>query len=197
MPPTLIEPCTPRLLLRRWRREDLQPLARMHADPEVMRYLPGPLGAAESEAFAAACQEFLGRHGWGTWALELRQSGEFAGLAGLAETPRGFHFAPGVEIRWRLGRAFWGGGLATEGAREALRVGFEQIGLARIHAFTALCNTRSQALMRRLGMRRVEEFEHPRLAADHPLRPHVLYVAEAPAADRAAADRVAADRAAD
>lgn len=179
--PQLIEPTTPRLLLRRWRRDDLAPLARMHADAQVMRYLPGPLGMAESEAFATDCQAFLLERGWGTWALEHRPSGAFVGLAGLAEVPQGFRFAPGVEIRWRLARAFWGGGLATEAARAALDVGFGTLGLSHIHAFTALCNTRSQALMQRLGMQRVEEFEHPRLAAGHPLRRHVLYTATRPA----------------
>lgn len=149
----------------------------MHSDEQVMRNLPGRLGAAESEAFAADCQEFLLAHGWGTWALEHRQAGAFVGLAGLAEVPQGLHFAPGVQIRWRLARAFWGAGLATEAARAALDVGFEQLGLSRIHAFTAVRNTRSQALMQRLGMLRVEEFEHPRLADGHPLRRHVLYTA--------------------
>lgn len=177
--PQILEPTTPRLLLRRWRRADLEPLARMHADPYVMRFLPGTLGPAESEAFAASCQEFLLSRGWGTWALESRASGEFAGLVGLADIPPGFAFGPGVEIRWRLAPAFWGAGLATEAAREALRVGFEHVGLTRIHAFTAACNTRSQALMQRLRMQRAEDFDHPRLAADHPLRRHVLYVAHA------------------
>ena len=176
--PELIEPITPRLLLRHWQRRDLAALQRMHADHQVMRDLPGLLGAAESEALVADYQRFLRAHGWGTWALELRDSGEFVGLAGLDEVPRGFDFAPAVQIRWRLAREFWGRGLAAEAAREALRVGFEQLGLPRIHAFTALRNARSQALMQRLGMQRLREFEHPRLATGHPLRRQVLYVAD-------------------
>ena len=150
----------------------------MHADPQVMRDLPGLLGAAESETLVANYQQFLLAHGWGTWALQLRDSGEFVGLAGLDEVPPGFDFAPAVQIRWRLAREFWGRGLAAEAAREALRVGFEQLGLPRIHAFTALRNARSQALMQRLGMQRLREFEHPRLATGHPLRRQVLYVAD-------------------
>ena len=173
--PDPVEPATPRLLLRRWRAQDLPPLAAMHRDPEVMRCLPGPLSSADSEAFARCCQQFLQHHGWGTWAVESRADGAFVGVVGLAPIPPGFEPADGVEMRWRLARRFWGRGLATEAARAALRVAFERLALHAVQAFTASCNLRSQAVMLRLGMRRVAEFDHPRLAVGHPLRRQVLY----------------------
>lgn len=173
--PDLVEPVTPRLLLRRWREQDLPPLAAMHSDPEVMRHLPGPLDAEASAALACGCQRFLLEHGWGTWAVESRADGAFVGLVGLAPIQPGFAPADGVEMRWRLARRNWGQGLATEAARAALRVAFDRLALHAVQAFTATCNLRSQAVMLRLRMRRIAEFDHPRLAAGHPLRRHVLY----------------------
>ena len=82
-----------------------------------------------------------------------------------------------MEIGWRLAPSWWGRGYASEAARAALRFGFERVGLDEIVAYTVPANLRSQAVMRRLGMRRDAgaDFDHPNLPADHPLRRHVLY----------------------
>jgi RimJ/RimL family protein N-acetyltransferase len=79
-------------------------------------------------------------------------------------------------VGWRLARAQWGQGLATEAARAALRVGFEEIALNEIVSFTSVLNARSRAVMERIGMRNAhEDFEHPGIAQGHALRPHCLY----------------------
>ena len=85
-------------------------------------------------------------------------------------------FTPCVEIGWRLARAHWGKGYATEGARAALDFGFEKLGLEEILSFTTTTNLRSRRVMERIGMtRRAEEdFDHPNLPEGHPLRRHVL-----------------------
>ena len=78
---------------------------------------------------------------------------------------------------WRLARPAWGHGYATEAARAALEYGFGPAGLAEIVSFTTRTNARSRAVMDRLGMTYdpTDDFDHPMLAADNPLRPHVLY----------------------
>jgi len=168
---------TPRLLLRQWRDEDLEPLARMSADPEVMRYFPACLDRAECAALIERCREHFARHGFGLWALQRRDSGEFIGFTGLGHMGFEAHFTPAIEIGWRLARAHWGQGLASEAARAALAHGFTELGMARIIAFTAVSNLPSQSLMQALGMQRdpADDFDHPNLPADHPLRRHVLY----------------------
>jgi RimJ/RimL family protein N-acetyltransferase len=89
-----------------------------------------------------------------------------------------------VEIGWRLHPDHWGHGYATEAATASLRFGFEQGGLAEIVAFTTTRNTRSQAVMERVGMRRdaAGDFDHPSVPEGSPLRRHVLYRATAPPA---------------
>lgn len=173
--PDPIEPGTERLLLRQWRATDRAPFAALNADAKVMRHFPAPLTRAQSDAFAERCQREIEDHGWGSWASECRDTRTFIGFVGLRAVHADLPFAPGVEIGWRLARAYWGRGLATEGARAALRVGFERLGLDDIVSFTAAVNLRSWALMERLGMRHVDDFDHPLLPPGHALLRHRRY----------------------
>jgi len=168
---------TPRLLLRRWRAEDREPFYRINSDPRVMEYFPACLTQAESDAGIDRMEAHFERHGFGLWAAEFLPTGDLAGFIGLS-TPRfTAHFTPCVEIGWRLDARLWGQGLATEGAREALRCGFEEVRLSEIVSFTVPGKTRSIRVMERLGMRRdpAGDFDHPSIAGGHPLQHHVLY----------------------
>lgn len=167
---------TPRLILRQWRDSDREPYAALNADPAVMEFFPAPQDRAASDAMIDAWREQLDARGWSNWAVEARASGDFVGFIGLTVPRRVLPFSPCVEIGWRLARAHWGQGYATEGACAALRAGFERAGLAEVVSFTALLNLRSRAVMRRIGMRDTgEDFEHPALPPGHRLRPHCLY----------------------
>lgn len=165
---------TERLRLRPWLVSDREPFARINADPRVMEFFPAPLSSAESDALAERIQAHIDRHGWGLWVVEIPAVTPFAGYIGLAR-PR--LFTPCVEIGWRLGAAYWGRGYATEGALAALAFGFEELRLDEIVSFTAEINWPSRRVMERIGMTRdpSDDFDHPALAAGHPLRRHVLY----------------------
>jgi RimJ/RimL family protein N-acetyltransferase len=166
---------TERLVLRGWRESDLAPFAELNADPEVMRHFPALLSRAESDAFAERAAASLGEHSWGLWAVE--RSGAFLGFTGLAIPRFEAHFTPAVEIGWRFARSAWGHGYATEAASAVLRFAFGELGLDEVVSFTAVRNRRSRAVMERLGMTHdpAEDFEHPALPEDSPLRRHVLY----------------------
>lgn len=167
-----LERRTARLQMRQWTKADLDPFAAMNADPEVMQYFPSTLTRAASDALADRAQAELVENGWGLWALEI--DGRFAGYTGLARPT----WNPAVvEVGWRLPQWAWGHGYATEAAREALVVGFHEVGLKEIVSFTAVSNQRSRAVMRRLGMTRdpADDFDYPTIAEGHPLRRSVLY----------------------
>jgi RimJ/RimL family protein N-acetyltransferase len=166
---------TRRLELRQWRASDLEPFAALNADPEVMEFMGGCLTRAASDSFAAWAESELSQRGWGVWAVELSATREFIGCVGLSVPSFEADFTPCTEILWRLTRPSWGHGYATEAARECLRFAFATLVLPEVVSFTATGNARSRAVMERLGMRYAGEFEHPRLPAGHPLRPHVLY----------------------
>jgi RimJ/RimL family protein N-acetyltransferase len=168
---------TTRLLLRQWQDADREPFATMNADPAVMEHYPSTLTRAESEVMVERIQTGFRQHGYGLWALEVVDSGEFIGYTGLAPASFEGRFTPAVEIGWRLARPAWGHGYATEAARAALAFGFERAGLREIVSFTTPGNLRSQAVMRRIGMTHdpADDFDHPRLPDGHRLRRHTLY----------------------
>lgn len=172
--PQMLE--TARLKLRQWRPEDRAPFAALNADPEVMAYFPHRLSQSQSDRLADQCEALINEHGWGFWALERQQSGDFLGFVGLHMPDAALPFSPCVEIGWRLAARYWGQGYATEAAMAALSVGFTTLGLAEIVSFTAVSNRRSRAVMERLGMvPDPQTFNHPALAEDSPLRRHCLY----------------------
>lgn len=170
---------TARLVLRGFRGEDLAPLAALNADPRVMAHLRGPMGLQDSAAQLARFRQHWDEHGFGWWAVELPGLAPFIGWVGLARPRFEAHFTPCVEIGWRLAAAFWSQGYATEGAREALRFGWELASprLEEIVSFTVPANGRSRRVMEKLGMWHdpQDDFEHPNLPPGDPLRPHVLY----------------------
>jgi RimJ/RimL family protein N-acetyltransferase len=90
---------------------------------------------------------------------------------------RDFRALPCVEIGWRLAKEHWGAGYASEAAAACLRFGFEKLKLQQIVAFTVPLNKRSIGVMKRIRMSRdpADDFDHPKLSEDHPLRRHVLY----------------------
>lgn len=149
----------------------------MNADPEVVRFLPGPLSRPESDALMGRIEAHFDASGYGLWAVEEEATGTFAGFVGLLVPRFEAPFMPAVEMGWRLTRSSWGRGYATEGGRRVLAFAFEDVGLDEIVSFTVPANTASRAVMDRLGLTRDEsaDFDHPRLPVDSPLRRHVLY----------------------
>jgi RimJ/RimL family protein N-acetyltransferase len=166
---------TSRLLLRRWRDEDVAAFAELSADPAVMEYLvPLP-------GWVARARAHWEQHGYGQWVVEIPGEASFAGVVGLNTITYEAHFTPAVEVAWRFARAYWGRGYATEAARAALDYGFEKLALAEIVATTVPANQRSRRVMERLGMTRAPEddFDVPHLP-EGPLKRHVLYRLRSP-----------------
>lgn len=171
-----VELITPRLRLRQWREADKPEFALLNADPEVMRFFPSTQTREQSDRSIAVWEAELDERGWGNWAVEQVSDGAFIGFVGLSVPRRALPFMPCVEIGYRLSRQHWGKGFATEAGREALRFGFEELKLPEVVSFTAKLNVLSQAVMQRLGMLNAnEDFDHPALPEDSPLRPHCLY----------------------
>jgi RimJ/RimL family protein N-acetyltransferase len=139
--------------------------------------LGGPQDRAFSDALAARIFSEFETVGYGRWAVEVPGVAPFIGFVGISAPSFEAHFTPAIEIGWRLAFDHWGKGYATEGARAVLDFGFNEAGLDEIVSFTAASNTRSRAVMERLGMHRdpKDDFGHERLGKAHPLYHHVLY----------------------
>ncbi|WP_415904411.1 GNAT family N-acetyltransferase [Neptuniibacter sp. QD48_55] len=168
---------TERLTLRSWLDADFQPFfEQINSDSDVMEYFPGTLSREESDALATELQRRIDVNGWGLWAVEEKASGQFIGFVGLNSPLIELPFTPCVEVGWRLSKAFWGKGYATEAAKKVLEFAFVELELEEVVSFTAVPNSRSQALMTRLGLCDVgDNFNHPAVPSDSPLYEHVLF----------------------
>jgi RimJ/RimL family protein N-acetyltransferase len=168
---------TPRLRLRRWQAGDAAPWAAMCADPQVMATI-GPLQTPdEAEATMARLDAGIARDGHGFWALERRADGAFLGFCGIKPGPEATPIAGLPEIGWRLARAAWGQGLASEAAAACLAWAWANRDWPAVFAITTPGNARSLAVMTRLGMAEVAvgAFDDPALPPGHPLRLHLTF----------------------
>lgn len=160
---------TPRLLLREWRDSDLPPFAELNADPLVMEHFPSILTREQSDALAEKIQTRMANQGgWGLWALERKDSGEFIGFTGLAHptfqadvydsvSPSQSAGFPvyrlterDIEIGWRIRRSDWGKGYAPEAAAAALAFAFGELRVPLVVSFTAADNRKSIRVMEKI-----------------------------------------------
>jgi RimJ/RimL family protein N-acetyltransferase len=150
---------TERCVLRRFGDADRAPFARINADEQVTRFLSGPMAPDESDALVDRIVAHWDRWGYGLFAVECGDPGRFVGFVGLSH-----HRAlpDDVEIGWRLDRAVWGRGIATECARAVVGVGFGALGLDALVSITTDVNLASRRVMAKLGFRYVRHVEFER-----------------------------------
>ena len=180
MSPHDITLTTTRLILRPWHDADIVPFVAINQDAAVMRWIGDALTVAQTEAWVGRMRTMWQEHGLGLFAAELRDAPGCIGYIGLSIPRFTAHFTPCVEIGWRLASAVWGRGLASEGATAVLEWAHTDRQLPEVVSFTTRGNVASQRVMQKIGMHHdpADDFDHPMLSADHPLRPHVLYRAK-------------------
>ena len=164
-----------RLGFRNWTSADIEPLATLNADPTVMKFFPSTNTYEQTSAFVERMQaQFLAK-GFCYFAVDELQSGNFIGFIGISAQNYPAHFTPCVDIGWRLQQSAWNKGYATEGAKRCLQYAFEVLTLEKIYAVAPKINLPSENVMRKIGMQKSGEFEHPALLDDERLKICVLY----------------------
>lgn len=169
---------TERLVLRNWEERDRALFHRINSDDRVMEFFPFRRDRAAADAAMDGMRQEIARDGYGWTAAEVAASGECIGFIGLHPAEIAGLVPPGsFEIGWRLAPEHWGKGYVTEEANALLAFGFAELGLAEVISFAVWNNTRSTAVMERLGMARDADadFDHPQVPDTHPhLKRHVL-----------------------
>jgi [ribosomal protein S5]-alanine N-acetyltransferase len=159
---------TERLILREFTEDDAERLLELDSDPAVMRYLLLP-GLPNRAAYAEQIRKvylpyYAANEGHGFWAALDRATEEFLGWFCLRP---GLHYrfaaeaelgAGDLEIGYRLRKAAWGKGLATEGSRSLIRKAFADTRTTRVVAMALAANVASWRVMEKIGMRRASEF---------------------------------------
>lgn len=168
---------TERLILRRWKDSDLDAFAAINQDPKVMATIGSLKSREETRQMMERFKDRFIEKGFCLYAAELKETAEMIGFIGCSVPGFDAPFMPCVEIGWRLASAHWGKGLAPEGAQAVLADMFARPDIEEIVSFTAAINTNSMRVMKKLGMHTdsADNFDHPNVAIDNPLRPHVLY----------------------
>jgi RimJ/RimL family protein N-acetyltransferase len=145
---------TARLVLSAWTDAEREPYRVMCADPQVMVDYAAPFTAEIAEERFGRHMAAFGRDGFGKWALRRKDDGAYLGYCGVSPIWQTLALAPGFEIGWRMVRLAWGQGYATEAARASLADLFARTTAEEVLCYTQPTNARSQAVMRRLGLRR-------------------------------------------
>lgn len=166
---------TERLILRSWKYEDRKPFADINGNGNVMTYFPTTLSSDESNAFVDRINAEFEETGFGLYAVEIKESGEFIGYIGFHRFTFEAPFSPGWEIGWRISDKFWHKGYATEAAKACLDYARDKGLCDKLYSFTAVPNISSENVMKRIDMRCQGTFMHPALADGHWLKVHKLY----------------------
>lgn len=170
---------TERLLIRNWHDADRNLFREINRDSKVMEFFPRRRTHEEADVLMDRVRTMIEETGLGFYALEEKESSEPVGFCGICPAS----ISPimpeeTIEIGWRLATRYWGKGYATEAARAVLDHAFMDRELHAIVSFAVAENTRSTAVMRRIGLRRLPilDFDHPRVPDTHPhLKRHVVY----------------------
>lgn len=153
---------TERLTLRPLRLDDVEDLARLHAEESFWWY-PSRRGwtSSETEAFLHKTELRHREDGYTVSAVVVRDTGQLAGWAGLSVPWFLPEIVPAVEVGWRLGEAFRGHGYATEAGRAWVDHGFNVRGLDEIVSIYEPDNVASGSVMAKLGFVLALETVHP------------------------------------
>ncbi|WP_199034568.1 GNAT family N-acetyltransferase [Glycomyces salinus] len=145
---------TERLVLRPCTEADVEPIAQINADPEVMRYIGDgrPRNPEKTREGVEKSMRHWDEHGWGGFAVEIAETGEVIGLAVLAVPDFLPEILPAVEVGWRIERGRWGRGYAPEAARAAIGFALGEAGMDRLVSCIHSENAASRRVAEKLGM---------------------------------------------
>ena len=160
--------------IRHWTNDDIPHLIQMNQDKFVMKYFLSTLTAEETTLRYKLMQEHIEKNGFGLYVVE-NSIGEFLGYTGYMIADFESSFTPCIEIGWRFKKEYWGNGYATAAAKLCLTFGFSELSFESIYSFTSIHNKKSEAVMQRIGMQKIGEFNHPRVPPEHFLNRHVVY----------------------
>jgi RimJ/RimL family protein N-acetyltransferase len=151
---------TARLFLRQFEEADLEDLHRILSDPITMRFWPAPFSLEQSRAWLHRHLQNYREHGWGRYAVILKEHPALIGDCGLVRAE--LDGRPEIDLGYIIARDFWGHGYATEAAEACKTYGVNTLGLHRICANMAADHVVSRRVAERIGMRREREFHNPR-----------------------------------
>lgn len=164
-----------RLGFRDWLKTDIEIMAEINSDSAVMEFFPCIQSKEHTIEFVDRMKKQLAEKGFCYFAVSKLENNEFIGFIGLSEKTFESDFTPCIDIGWRIKREEWNNGFATEGAKKCLDYAFTQLSVEKINAIAPKINLKSEQVMKKIGMRKVKNFNHPMMADNEKLQECVLY----------------------
>jgi RimJ/RimL family protein N-acetyltransferase len=130
--------------------DDLDDMAALLSDPEVMRYYPHPKTRDQSSAWITWNQQLYHTHGYGLWLLSLRDTAVFVGDCGL--TPQQVDGVTEIEVGYHVRACLQGRGLATQAAAACRNYARDVLKVDRLIAIIDPHNQPSQRVAENLGL---------------------------------------------
>ena len=164
-----------RLGFRNWTKDDLEEFAKLNSDAAVMEHFPKTLSKKEVENFIVRLKQHFADNGFTYYATEVLETKEFIGMIGLAFQEYKTNFTPAIDIGWRLKRSSWGKGYATEGAKRCLEYAFDELDINKVISICTIKNKKSENVMKKIGMTKKGEFNHPEMINQPEYENHFCY----------------------
>ena len=160
---------------RNWVSSDIKIFAEINADKKVMEFFPDTITLEHTIEFVERMQNQFNEKGFCYFAVDKLATQELIGFIGLSEQTFEADFTPCIDIGWRLNRSEWNNGYAVEGAKKCLAFAFKELGLKHVYAIAPAINVKSELIMKKIGMKKIKNFQHPRLMNHVTLQDCVLY----------------------
>lgn len=164
-----------RLGFRNWTEKDKPKMGMINSDPKVMEHFPAIPTQKQTNEFVDRMKEQFSKNGFCYFAVDKLENNKFIGFIGIEEQTFKSDFTPCVDIGWRLAQQEWGKGFATEGAQKCIDFAFKEIGLKNIKSFCPEINDKSEKVMKKIGMKKAKNFNHPLLSKFKALEKCALY----------------------
>jgi len=156
-----------RLGFRNWVADNIPAMAALNADPDVMEFFPSTQTMEQTVSFVERMQKLFAERGYCYFPAFRLRDDQFIGFIGIGYQEFEASFTPWTDNGWRLAKAYWGMGYATEGAKRCLHYAFEDLGLQNIKSIASVVNVKSTKVMEKIGMQQELFFQHPKLV-DYP-----------------------------
>ena len=147
---------TQRLRLREMTRHDFDSWAEILCDRETMQYYPAPYDEAGVQRWMDWTLKNYAEYGFGLWAVELKETGEFIGDCGI--TMQNIHGQMLPEIGYHVNKKYWRSGYASEAAKKCMEVAFGTFRFPAVYSYMSADNAASWGVAVKNGMRLLEEY---------------------------------------
>jgi RimJ/RimL family protein N-acetyltransferase len=164
-----------RLGFRNWNLSDLDKMQEINSDEKVMEFFPGIPTKEQTADFVERMKKQFEDKGFCYFAVDKLENNEFIGFIGLSEQTYNAEFTPCIDIGWRIKSSEWNKGFASEGAKKCLEYALNELGLENIYSIAPKINMKSEHIMKKIGLKKQYEFEHPLLTNNTRLKTCVLY----------------------